>query len=59
MEGSETLSLSKKFLRSRDDDDHVGFAVSMMVLVGNVIDILRHREGASKVRGRLRLVPRC
>ena len=59
MEGGESLSLRKEFLRGGDDDDHVGFAVSMMVLVGNVIDILRHREGASKVRGRLRLVPRC
>ena len=52
VEGFQALSLCEQFLRGWDDDDHIGLWVGMMILVGNVIDILRSGCNRREVRGR-------
>ena len=54
----QTFGLRAKFLTGRNDDDHVGEAISMQVLVCNVVNIFRDREGGSfELWCRQRLLP--
>ena len=53
MESLQTLGLRLQFLGSGYDDDHIHGLVGMMVLIGDVIDILRNRDvGRRKLRRR-------
>ena len=53
MESLQTLGLRLQFLGSGYDDDHIHGLIGMMVLIGDVIDILRNRDvGRRKLRRR-------
>ena len=43
----QSLGLRQQFLRRRNDDDHIGGSVGMMVLIGDAIDKLRLGEGVA------------
>ena len=44
VEGGQPFGLFQELLACRNDDDHVGRSVCMMVLVGDVVDVFRYRE---------------
>ena len=44
VEVGQTFGLFQELLACRNDDDHVGRSVCMMVLVGDVVDVFRYRE---------------
>ena len=44
MECLETLCLTDESLRRRNDDDHIGLRIGMMILIRDAIDIFRCRE---------------
>ena len=46
MPGLDALRLLQHLLRRRDDDHHIDGTVGMVVLIGDVIDVFRHRQVA-------------
>ena len=57
MESLETLSLTKQLLGCWDDDHHIGKCICMMVLIGDIVNILSHRQIARQTWGWLRRLP--
>ena len=54
MEALDALDLGKQLLTGGDNDDHVGRTVGMVVLVGNVVDVIGDGDIARQAGSRTR-----
>ena len=54
MEALDARGLGKQLLTGGDNDDHVGRTVGMVVLVGNVVDVIGDGDIARQTGSRTR-----